>query len=158
MLFRSAGTPVSYAHRYVTDRETALGVLPLGYNEGIPRHATNTPRMLFTRGRRVSIAGTVNLNHIVLDLGDAAAEAGDEVIVFGTGDHGEPTAQEWAEALGTLSYEIVTRFTGKVPRTYPGVTAAEECASAPGMAAAGSGDVAAPAADGSTDGQVAAAF
>jgi alanine racemase len=153
-----AATPVSYAHRYVTDRETALGVLPLGYNEGIPRHATNTPRMLFTRGRRVSIAGTVNLNHIVLDLGDEAAEAGDEVIVFGPGDHGEPTAQEWAEALDTVSYEIVTRFTGKVPRTYSGVTAADEGASAPGMAAAGSGDVAAPAADRSTDGQVAAAF
>jgi alanine racemase len=153
-----AGTPVSYAHRYVTDRETALAVLPLGYNEGIPRHATNTPRMLFTRGRRVSIAGTVNLNHIVLDLGDEAAEAGDEVIVFGPGDHGEPTAQEWAEALDTVSYEIVTRFTGKVPRTYSGVTAAEAGASAPGMAAAGSGDTAAPAADGSTDGQVAAAF
>jgi alanine racemase len=151
-----AGTPVSYAHRYVTDRPTALGVLPLGYNEGIPRHATNTPGMLFTRGRRVSIAGTVNLNHIVLDLGDEPAEAGDEVIVFGPGDHGEPTAQEWAEQLGTLAYEIVTRFTGKVPRTYSGVAAAEEGVSAPGMAAAGSRDVAARGADGSADGQVAA--
>jgi alanine racemase len=153
-----AGTAVSYAHRYTTGRETALGVLPLGYNEGIPRHATNAAGMLLTRGRRVSIAGTVNLNHIVLDLGDEPSEAGDEVIVFGPGDHGEATAQEWAEALGTLAYEIVTRFTGKVPRTYSGVTAAEEGASAPGMAAAGSGDTAAPAADGSTDGQVAAAF
>jgi alanine racemase len=153
-----AGTPVSYAHRYVTDRPTALGVLPLGYNEGIPRHATNAPEMLFTRGRRVSIAGTVNLNHIVLDLGDELSEAGDEVTVFGPGDHGEPTAQEWAEQLGTLAYEIVTRFTGKVPRTYSGVAAAEEGVSAPGMAAAGSRDVAARGADGSTDGQVAAAF
>jgi alanine racemase len=151
-----AGTPVSYAHRYVTDHPTALGVLPLGYNEGIPRHATNNPRMLFTRGRRVSIAGTVNLNHIVLDLGDEAAEAGDEVIVFGPGDHGEPTAQEWAEALDTVSYEIVTRFTGKVPRTYSGVTAADEGASAPGMAAAGSGTDAARGANGGADGQVAA--
>ncbi len=138
-----ARTPVSYAHRYVTGHQTALGVLPLGYNEGIPRHATNTAGMVFTRGRRVSIAGTVNLNHIVLDLGDEPSEAGDEVIVFGPGDHGEPTAQEWAEALGTLAYEIVTRFTGKVPRTYSGVTAAEEGASAPGMAAAGSGYAAA---------------
>ena len=56
--------------------DMALGVLPLGYNEGIPRHATNTADMLFTRGRRVSIAGTVNLNHIILDLGDEPAEAG----------------------------------------------------------------------------------
>jgi alanine racemase len=119
-----AGTPVSYAHRYVTDRETTLGVLPLGYNEGIPRHATNAAGLLSVGGRRVSIAGTVNLNHVILDLGDHHAEAGDEVIVFGPGDSGEPTAQEWADRLGTLSYEIVTRFTGKVPRTYSGVTGA----------------------------------
>jgi alanine racemase len=151
-----AGTPVSYAHRYVTDHPTALGVLPLGYNEGIPRHATNTGGMLFTRGRRVSVAGTVNLNHIVLDLGDELSEAGDEVVVFGPGDQGEPTAQEWAEALGTLAYEIVTRFTGKVPRTYSGVAMAEEGASAPGMAAAGSGTDAARGANGGADGQVAA--
>ena len=65
-----AGTPVSYAHRYVTGGPTRLGVLPLGYNEGIPRHATNLAGMLSVRGRRVSVAGTVNLNHIIVDLGD----------------------------------------------------------------------------------------
>ncbi len=157
-----AGTPVSYAHRYVTDGDTLLGVLPLGYNEGIPRLATNAVRLLASRGRRVSIAGTVNLNHIILDLGDGPSEAGDEVVVFGPGDHGEPTAQEWAEALGTISYEIVTRFTGKVPRTYSGVAAAGTGGLAPGNAAAGTGGgagyMAAQAADGRTDGQVAAAF
>ena len=157
-----ARTPVSYAHRYTTFSGTLLGVLPLGYNEGIPRHATNAGGLLSTRGRRVSIAGTVNLNHIVLDLGDGPSEAGDVVVLFGPGDQGEPTAQEWAEVLGTLSYEIVTRFTGKVPRTYSGVTAAGEGALAPGTAAAGTGSgtgyVAAPAADGRTDGQVAAAL
>ncbi len=138
-----ADTPVSYAHRYVTDRETTLGVLPLGYNEGIPRHATNMAGMLAVRGRRVSIAGTVNLNHVVVDLADHPAEAGDEVIVFGPGDSGEPTAQEWADRLGTISYEIVTRFTGKVPRTYSGV--------------AGAGSDREHAMDGRTGGQVAAA-
>jgi alanine racemase len=157
-----ARTPVSYAHRYTTSADTLLGVLPLGYNEGIPRHATNLARLLSTRGRRVSIAGTVNLNHIVLDLGDTPSEDGDEVVLFGPGDDGEPTAQEWAEALGTIAYEIVTRFTGKVPRTYSGVTAVGEGALAPGTAAAGTrtgtGNVAAQAADGRTDGQVAAAF
>jgi len=157
-----ARTPVSYAHRYTTGADTLLGVLPLGYNEGIPRNATNSAGLLSTRGRRVSIAGTVNLNHIVLDLGDGPSEAGDEVVVFGPGDKGEPTAQEWAESLGTLSYEIVTRFTGKVPRTYSGVTAAGQGALAPGTAAAGTetgtGHVAARAADGRTDGQVASAF
>jgi alanine racemase len=138
-----AGTPVSYAFRYTTDADTTLGVLPLGYNEGIPRHATNLAGIMTTRGRRVSIAGTVNLNHVVLDLGGQQAEAGDEVVVFGPGDAGEATAQEWAERLGTLSYEIVTRFTGKVPRTYSRVAGA-----------GGDGD---QAMDGRTGGQVAAA-
>jgi alanine racemase len=139
-----AGTPVSYAHRYATTAESVLGVLPLGYNEGIPRHATNSKEMIFTRGRRVPIAGTVNLNHVVLDLGDHPAEAGDEVILFGPGDQGEATAQEWADQLGTISYEIVTRFTGKVPRTYSGVTGTED-------------DRGIAVEDGRADGQVAAA-
>jgi alanine racemase len=116
------GTPVSYAHRYATERESTLGIVPVGYNEGVPRNATNLTDMFFTRGRRVRIAGTVNLNHVIVDLGDLPAEAGDEVILFGPGDQGEPTAQEWADKLGTISYEIVARFTGKVPRNYSGVT------------------------------------
>ena len=145
----AAQTPVSYAHRYVTEREMTLGLVPLGYNEGIPRHATNKG-LVFLRGSRYKIAGTVNMNQIILELGDEPAEAGDEVVVFGPGDRGEPTAQEWADLLGTLSYEIVTRFTGKVPRTYSGVTAAEDDAAAGNRAMLGT--------DGSTDGEVAAAI
>ena len=66
------------------------------------------------------------MNHTMVDVGDLPAEAGDEVILFGPGDSGEPTAQEWADALGTLSYEIVTRFTGKIPRSYSGVTSGQD--------------------------------
>lgn len=138
----AAGVPVSYGHRYAASAATMLGLLPLGYNEGVPRQASGAAGLMFTRGRRVQIAGTVNLNHVILDLGAGPAEAGDEVVLFGPGDHGEPTAQDWAEALGTISYEIVARFTGKVPRSYCGVTATAE--------------VAAHSPDGSTDGQVAA--
>jgi alanine racemase len=143
-----ADVGVSYGHRFVTSRETSLGVFPLGYNEGIPRHATNKAELL-VRGRRFRIAGTVNMNQVILDLGDQPAEAGDEVIVFGPGDDGEPTAQELADLLGTISYEIVTRFTGNVPRTYSGVTAV-------GDPAAGGATAALPQ-NGRTDGQVAAA-
>ncbi len=138
----AADVLVSYGQRYATPAATTLGLLPLGYNEGIPRQASGASGLMFTRGRRVQIAGTVNLNHVILDLGGGPAEAGDEVVLFGPGDHGEPTAQDWAEALGTISYEIVTRFTGKVPRSYCGVTATAEAA------------VHSP--DRSTDGQVAA--
>jgi alanine racemase len=138
----AAGVRVSYGHRYATPSATTLGLLPLGYNEGIPRQASGAAGLMFTRGRRVQIAGTVNMNHVILDLGTGPAKAGDEVVLFGPGDRGEPTAQEWAEALGTNSYDIVTRFTGKVPRSYCGVTATTEAA------------VHGP--DRSTDGQVAA--
>ena len=138
----AGGVPVSYGHRYAAPAATTLGLLPLGYNEGIPRQASNAVGLMFTRGRRVQIAGTVNQNHVVLDLGAGPSEVGDEVVLFGPGDRGEPTAQEWAEALGTISYEIVTRFTGQVPRSYCGVTAASE--------------VAAGSPDGSTHGHVAA--
>jgi alanine racemase len=115
------GTGVSYGHRYVTSTETTLGLMPLGYNEGIPRAGTNTAPVLI-RGRRFTIAGTVSMNQCVVDMGDMPAEAGDEVVLFGPGDDGEPTAQEWADLLGTLSYDIVTRFTGKIRRIYCGVT------------------------------------
>jgi alanine racemase len=115
------GTGVSYGHRYVTTTETTLGLVPLGYNEGIPRAGTNTAPVLI-RGRRFTIAGTVSMNQCVVDMGDMPGAAGDEVVLFGPGDDGEPTAQEWADLLGTLSYDIVTRFTGKIPRSYCGVT------------------------------------
>jgi alanine racemase len=116
-----AGTGVSYGHRYTTSAEATLGLVPLGYAEGIPRHATNTAQVQSV-GKRWTISGTVCMNQVVVDFGDAPVAPGDEVVLFGPGDAGEPTAQEWADALGTLSYDIVTRFGGRVPRTYSGVT------------------------------------
>ena len=119
------GTGVSYGYRYVTGTETTLGLVPLGYNEGIPRAGTNTAPV-FVRGQRLTVAGTVCMNQFVVDAGDLPVEAGDEVVLFGPGDDGEPTAQEWADLIGTVSYDIVTRFTGKIPRSYCGVTETDE--------------------------------
>jgi alanine racemase len=116
-----AGTGVSYGHRHVTSGDATLGLVPLGYAEGIPRHASNTAQVQ-VRGRRWTIAGTVCMNQFVLDFGDAHVQVGDDVVLFGPGDAGEPTAQEWADALDTLSYEIVTRFAGRLPKSYLGVT------------------------------------
>jgi len=116
-----AGTGVSYGHRYVTSADATLGLVPLGYSEGIPRDATNTAQVQVA-GKRWTISGTVCMNQVVVDFGDASVAPGDEVVLFGPGDAGEPTAQEWADALGTLSYDIVTRFGGRVPRSYFGVT------------------------------------
>ena len=116
-----AGSGVSYLHRYVTERETRLALVPLGYADGIPRNATNLAQVQL-RGVRRTIAGTVCMDQFVLDVGDDAVQAGDDVVLFGPGDDGEPTAQEWAEALGTINYEIVTRLGARVPRTYVGGT------------------------------------
>jgi alanine racemase len=125
-----AGTGISYGHRYVTSAATTLGLVPLGYADGIPRAAGNVAEVL-VRGRSTSvrrrIAGTVCMDQFVVDLGDvpdvageAAFAAGDEVVLFGTGDRGEPTAQDWAVALDTISYEVVSRIGVRVPRVYEG--------------------------------------
>ena len=112
-----AGTGVSYGHRYTTTRETTLGLVPLGYADGIPRAAIGLP-LVSARGRRWPITGTVCMDQFVVDFGDEPVAAGDEVVLFGPGDDGEPTAQEWGEALGTISYEIVTGISARVARSY----------------------------------------
>ncbi|MBO4270337.1 alanine racemase [Microbispora triticiradicis] len=111
------GTGVSYGHLYVTDRWTTLGLVPLGYADGILRNGTNRAEVL-AAGRRRRIAGRVCMDQFVIDLGDDAAESGDEVILFGPGDDGEPTCQEWADSLGTITHEIVTRIGSRVPRVH----------------------------------------
>ena len=114
-----AGSGVSYLHRYTTAADATLALVPLGYADGVPRAATNCAQVLH-RGVRRTVAGTVSMDQVVLDLGDDPVEAGDEVVLFGPGDDGEPTAQEWADAVGTIDYEIVTRLGSRVPRTYVG--------------------------------------
>jgi alanine racemase len=112
-----AGSGVSYGHTYTTDRETALGLVPLGYADGVPRNASNLAPVL-AAGRTRTVAGRVCMDQLVLDLGDDPAAAGDEVVLFGTGEDGGPTAQDWAAATGTISYEIVARVGPRVPREY----------------------------------------
>ena len=114
-----AGTGVSYGHRYVTPRETTLGLVPLGYADGIPRAATGLP-LVAARGRRWRIAGTVCMDQLLIDFGDEPVTEEDEVVLFGPGDDGEPTAQEWGDTIGTISYEIVTGISARVPRTHHG--------------------------------------
>lgn len=114
-----AGSGVSYGLTYTTPKETTLALVPAGYGDGVPRHGSNVLEVL-AGGRRRRIAGRVCMDQFVIDVGDDAVEPGDEVIMFGPGDQGEPTAQEWAEAIGTISYEIVTRIGSRVPRSYQG--------------------------------------
>lgn len=111
------GTGVSYGLHYVTERETTLGLVPLGYADGVRRAARGHPLVGF-RDRRFPIAGTVCMDQFVVDFGDEPVAAGDEVTLFGPGDDGEPTAQEWGDALSTISYEIATGIGPRVPRIF----------------------------------------
>lgn len=112
------GAGVSYGHTYHTAYDTRVGLVPLGYADGIPRAASNVAPMQVGR-RRLTIAGRVCMDQLVLDLGPDAVELpGDPVVLFGRAADGEPTAQDWAEATGTISYEIVTRMSARLPRVY----------------------------------------
>ncbi|MGN6240571.1 MAG: alanine racemase [Cellulosimicrobium cellulans] len=133
------GHGVSYSHYYTTPQDTTLGVVPLGYGDGIPRHASGGgptaapggPVLVGARpgtaGSRVlRVAGRVCMDQLVLDLGpDATERAGDVVTLFGAGDgvehDGVPTAEDWARAAGTISYEITTRLGVRVPREHVGI-------------------------------------
>ena len=115
-----AGIGVSYDWTYTTARDTTLGLVPLGYGEGIPRHASGRLAAAHD-GRRVPLVGIVAMDQDVVDLGDAPARRGDIVTLFGPGDDGEPTAEDWAAAADTIGYEVVTRIGGRVRRTFRGV-------------------------------------
>lgn len=111
------GSGVSYGHTYRTEKDTTVAVVPLGYGDGVPRHASSTAPV-HAAGRLRTIAGRVCMDQFVLDLDDDEAAAGDPVVLFGPGEHGEPTAADWATACGTISYEIVTRIGGRMTRRY----------------------------------------
>ena len=115
-----AGQGLSYGHEYVTERDTVIGLVPMGYADGIPRAAGRTGPVL-VGGRRLTVAGRVCMDQFVLDLGpDFAGAAGDEVVVLGRAADGEPSAQDWAQAAGTINYEIVTRMSPRLPRVLLG--------------------------------------
>ena len=112
-----AGEGVSYGHEYTTSRDTTLVLVPLGYADGVPRHGSNVGPVS-VGGRRFTVAGRVCMDQIVIDVGDLDVAPGDPVVLFGPGVHGEPTAQDWADVVGTIHYEIVTRVGPRVARVY----------------------------------------
>ncbi len=120
-----AGAGVSYGHTYTTPGETTLALLPVGYGDGLPRQASDAGPVLLG-GRRLRVAGRVCMDQVVVDVGTvdlgvrAEVAAGDVAVVFGDAGAGEPTATDWADAAGTIDYEIVTRIGARVPRVHIG--------------------------------------
>jgi alanine racemase len=112
-----AGTPVGYGATTITTRDTKLGVVVMGYADGIPRIAQGAG--VWINGTKAPIIGRVSMDQFVVDLGpDSNAKSGDWVVVFGNGSHGEYTADDWGAASATINYEIVTRIGPRVPRIY----------------------------------------
>ncbi|MDI3405546.1 alanine racemase [Streptomyces cavernicola] len=111
------GHGVSYGHHYATPAATTLGLIPAGYGDGLPRHASGRAPVL-VGGKVRTAAGRIAMDQFVVDLDGDEPVAGDEAVLFGPGDRGEPTAEDWARAADTIAYEIVTRIGSRVPRVY----------------------------------------
>ena len=115
----AAGTGVSYGHTWVAEHDTTLGLVPVGYGDGVPRHGSSRAEVWLS-GRRRPVRGRICMDQFMVDLEGDLPEPGEPVTLFGPGDQGEPTAQDWAQACGTISYEIVTRVGGRMHRRYVG--------------------------------------
>ncbi|MGD8165819.1 alanine racemase [Herbiconiux sp. P16] len=113
-----AGTGVSYGYTYRPDVDSWLGLVPLGYADGIPRHVSNQGSV-WVGGAAHPIVGRVAMDQFVVDLGEHAAQVGDRVVLFGDPAEGFPSADSWAEAASTINYEVVTRLGARVKREYP---------------------------------------
>jgi alanine racemase len=112
-----AGTPVSYGGRTVTRRRSRIAVVPVGYADGYAWRLTGKAEVL-VRGRRVPIAGSVTMDMTLLDVTDAGAELGDEVVLLGRQGEEEITAAELAAHAGTISWEILCHLGLRLPRRY----------------------------------------
>ncbi|MGB1225873.1 MAG: alanine racemase, partial [Mycobacterium sp.] len=123
VLIRSlkAGDGVSYGHTWVAERDTTVALIPVGYADGVFRSLSGRIEVSIN-GRRYPGVGRVCMDQFVVDLGPGptGVAAGDEAILFGPGTAGEPTAQDWAELLGTINYEIVTSPRGRIVRSFRG--------------------------------------
>jgi alanine racemase len=120
-----AHSPVGYGATAITKRDTKLGIVAMGYADGIPRTAQGAG--IFVHGKRAPIIGRVSMDQFVVDLGpDSKAISGEWVEVFGDGVAGGYTAEDWGSASGSINYEIVTRIGPRVPRIYRSSSPATE--------------------------------
>lgn len=112
----SPGVGVSYGLTYRPRAETTLALVPLGYADGVPRNASGLGPVSINGGR-FRIAGRVAMDQFVVDVGDTEVSVGDRAVLFGDPADGVPSADDWANATGTINYEIVTRIGGRTTRS-----------------------------------------
>src|SRR5690606_37117110 len=113
----ASGHGVSYGYRYRTPSETTLALVPLGYADGVPRTASNRGPVSIN-GRPYTLARSTATAQVVVAVAQTVDAPGDRVILSGGPAVGVPSATDWAEAAGTINYEIVTRIGQRVRREY----------------------------------------
>ena len=113
-----AGERISYGRRYVFGRPSVVATLPIGYADGVIRRLSEVEAQVLIGGQRRRIAGVVTMDQLTVDCGEAAVAPGDEAILIGTQGDACVTADEWAERLGTISYEVLCHIGTRVPRVH----------------------------------------
>lgn len=111
------GARPSYGRIKELAESSTVATAPAGYADGVPRGISRRGCAL-VGGRRRPLAGMVTMDQVVINMGDAEASAGDEVVLLGRQGDEEISADEWAEELGTISYEVVCSISHRVPRRY----------------------------------------
>lgn len=114
-----AGERPSYGRRRPLRSDSTIATVPIGYADGFSRALSDYGSALIG-GHRFPLAGTVTMDQVVVDVGDADVHVGDEVVLLGQQGDDMIAADEWAEMLGTISYEIVCGIGPRVPRRYSG--------------------------------------
>jgi alanine racemase len=117
-----AGSRISYGLRHRFERETTVATVPIGYADGVPRRLFEVGGNVLIGGRRRPIVGVVTMDQLMVDCGDDAVDVGDEVVLIGRQDGPGGTeiihAEDWADLLGTIGYEIVCGIGSRVPRRH----------------------------------------
>ncbi|MEP6481707.1 MAG: alanine racemase [Rhodoglobus sp.] len=113
----ATGAGVSYGHDYHAPRETTLALVPLGYADGIPRQASGKASVSI-EGVIFPVVGRIAMDQFVVDVGDTPVFPGDVAIVFGDPATGAPSATDWADAAGTINYDLVTGIGRRIRRRY----------------------------------------
>jgi alanine racemase len=113
-----AGARVSYGLRYELPRASRIATVPVGYADGVPRALGAVGGEVLVHGVRCSIAGTVTMDQLLVDVGDLDVAVDDDVVLLGAQGDDVITADEWAGRLDTIAYEVVTRLGGRLPRRY----------------------------------------
>jgi alanine racemase len=114
-----AGERISYGLRHTFATETTVATLPIGYADGVRRGLSGAGAVLIG-GRRRPITGVVTMDQLMVDCGDDPVRAGDEAVLLGAQGEERITAEEWADLLGTIGYEVVCGVSSRVPRRYHG--------------------------------------